>query len=389
MRIALPFVGLVALLALALSGLAIWLVGRTVEDRIHEQLRDTVQLAQHFPLTNEVAADLARYIHAEVVITAGRKVVRSSLGGNAPRGFETFPMANDITIRETETHLVAASQLVRPEGVYGLYLLYPRELVHEERTRAIRPVILLSVVGVALTALLGALKERSVVNERTRALERLVSALAHEVKNPLGAIRLTVETLREGARDARDREAFDVVTSEVERLALLVDQLRMLSGPQRFAPAPTDAGKTLDDVLALLRRTFEHRGLHVEKTGEAPPALVDPRALKQALLNLLLNAIEASPRGGTVHVALAAGERVRISVSDEGPGVPAEVRARLFQPFTTTKEGGTGLGLALARRVAKEHGGSLDLVASPLRGPGGGAPASAQGATFVLELPRA
>jgi len=374
LRIALPFVGLFALLALALSALAIWLVGRTVEERIHEQLFDTVRLAEHLPLSNPAAEHLSRYIHAEVVVTAGTKVQASSLGGLAPRGFEPFAPESDVTIKRTESHIVAASRL--SDG-RTLYLLYPRELESEERSRALRPVILLSFVGVAFTAIVGGLKERSVVRERTRALERLVSALAHEVKNPLGAIRLTVETLREGARDARDKEAFDVVTSEVERLALLVDQLRLLQGPQRFEPTALDPGKTVDDVLALLRRTFEHRGIALERTGEAPRALVDARALKQALLNLLLNAIEASPRGGSVRVRLSGTERARIEVSDEGPGVPAAARARLFEPFVTTKDGGTGLGLAFARRVAREHGGSLELANTPT------------GATFVLELPRA
>ena len=104
-----------------------------------------------------------------------------------------------------------------------------------------------------------------------------------------------------------------------------------------------------------------------------------PRALKQALLNLLLNAIEATPRGGAVRVRVAERPRsVRFEVEDEGPGVPADVRARIFQPFVTTKEGGTGLGLALARLVAEEHRGTLEL-----------APGSSKGATFVLELPRA
>lgn len=374
MRIALHFALLFALLAVALSGVAVSLVGSAVEDRIHDQLRDTVQLAHRITLTNQTAEHLARYIHAEVVVTAGKKVTVSSLNGAAPPGFEAFPPEKDVTIRGTDRSLVAASRLPDERT---LYLVYPRELESAERARATRPVVALSIAGVAVTALLGALKERSVVRERTQALARLVSALAHEVKNPLGAIRLTVEMLREGARDAREREAFDVVTSEVERLALLVDQLRLLGGPQRFAPVPVDVAKTLGEVLTLLHRTFEHRGLSVERAGEAPSALVDPRALKQAILNLLLNAIEASPRGGKVVARLSSDAgTVRLEVQDEGQGVPPAARAHLFEPFYTTKEGGTGLGLALARRVAVEHGGALVLADAP------------RGATFVLTLPR-
>jgi signal transduction histidine kinase len=374
-RIALPFVGLFALLALALSGVSVYLVGLGVEDRIHDQLRDTVKLAEKLPLSNPTARHLSLYIHAEVVLVAGTTVLASSLEGQAPPGFVPFPAESAVTIRETEDRIVAASRL---QDGRTLYLLYPRELESAERSRATRPVVVLSVVGVLLAALLGALKERSVVRERTQALARLVSGLAHEVKNPLGAIRLTVETLREGTKDPADREALDVVTSEVERLSLLVDQLRLLGGPQRFAPAPCEPGKVLDEVLALLRRTLEHRGLAVERTGEAPAVLVDPRAFKQALLNLLLNAIEASPRGSRIGIVLGAGERARIEVRDEGPGIAGPARSRLFEPFFTTKDGGTGLGLALARRVAREHGGTLELLDAP-----------PPGARFLLELPRA
>ncbi|HZV00005.1 MAG TPA: ATP-binding protein [Planctomycetota bacterium] len=373
MRLAVQFAGLFALLALALSALAVSLVGGAVRDRVQGQLRDTAELLAKMKLTNETARLLALVVHADVVVSVGDKVEISSQDGAAPGDLLESLVARVADFTETREHLVVSTPIANGRR---LWLLYPRELEREEKARAVRPAILLSVVGVALAALLGAVKERSAVAERTRALERLVSALAHEVKNPLGAIRLTVETLREGATE-RDREAFDVVTGEVERLALLVDELRLLGGPQRFAPEATDPARSVDEVLALLRRTLEHRGLGLDRQGTAPRALVDPRALKQALLNLLLNAIEASPRGATVHVRLGGTERPRIEVQDEGPGVPLGLEQKIFEPFFTTKEGGTGLGLALARRVAKESGGSLELA----RGE--------RGATFVLELLRA
>jgi signal transduction histidine kinase len=387
----LPFVGLVALLAVAIGATAVSLVGRSVEDRIKEQLRDTLRLlsGEHFPLSDDTARRLARVIHAEVVVVAGKRIQATSLAPGEAHTFEQalavgeFPLdANAPTVREgslgTAEHLVAAAPL--EASGRALYLLYPRALVSEERSRATRPVLVLALVGVGLTALLGALKERSVVRAQTAALAQLVSALAHEVKNPLGAIGLTVETLRAGA-SPRDQEAIDVVASEVERLALLVDELRLVGGgPKRFVPERVLPGEAVASVLALLRRTFEHRGLTLETSApkDAPRVLVDPRALKQALLNLLLNAIEASPRGGTVTVRVVAqGGRVRFEVEDQGPGVPEASRSRLFEPFVTTKEGGTGLGLALARLVAREHAGSLELVPS------------ARGARFALELPAA
>ncbi|MBI3726557.1 HAMP domain-containing histidine kinase [bacterium] len=395
-RIALPFAGLFALLAVAISGIAVWLVGRTVEDRIHEQLKDTARLitGAHYRFSDATVSQIANYIHAEVVVVVGKKVQATSL--DAPRAreleraLESGALAlpgKDVEIREAavgaDGALVAAAPLEpRGEGS-ALFLLYPRELVAQERARATRPVLVLSVIGVLLAAVLGAWKERSVVRERTQALERLVSALAHEVKNPLGAIKLTAETLRDAVSSERDREAIDVVAGEVDRLSLLVDELRLLGGGRRpFEPRAVLPGEAVDSVLALLRRTLEHRGLTIEKKEEggalARAVRVDPRALKQALLNLLLNAIEASPTGGRVALAVSLRERsVRFLVTDEGPGVAASVRDRIFEPFVTTKEGGTGLGLALARLVAIEHGGTLACLDSQ------------RGAALALELPLA
>lgn len=392
-RIALPFVAIVALLATAIGATAVWLVGRTVEDRIHEQLTDTARLfSGHFPLSNETASRLARYIRAEIVVVGGTRILATSLAPEDGRAFERaleaggFPLdKGEITVRERSVgsarRLVAAAPLETREHV--LYLVYPPEVLSDERSRATRPVLIVSVVAVVLTALLGALKERAVVRERTEGLARLVSALAHEVKNPLGAIQLTVETIRDAVPGAREREAIDVVTAEVERLSLLVDELRLLGNRTRsFKPAAVLPREAVDSVLALLRRTFEHRGLRVVPPKDPAldtPVLVDPRALKQALLNLLLNAIEASPREGTIRLGVTKAARsgfLRFEVQDEGPGVPSSVRARLFHPFVSTKDGGTGLGLALARFVAQDHGGSLELVSSEGRG-----------ATFALELP--
>jgi signal transduction histidine kinase len=395
-RIAAPLVVLVGALALGTQALTAWLVGNTVEERIASQLADTARLVSgaHFPLSDATISHLARYIRAEVVVVLGTKIEATSLDEAAARRFEGAlasgafgASTEDVTVKSAPAGvadaLVAAAPLPAKGDRARLFLIYPGELESAERSRAARPILAVSILAVALAALLGTLLERAQTRERTAELARLVSALAHEVKNPLGAIKLTVETLRDSTREPRDREALELVASEADRLALLVDELRLLGGGHRpFRPEPVRPGEAVDAVLLLLRRTLEHRGLRVERDGAAGladrPVLVDRRALQQALLNVLLNAVEASPPEGTIRVSVSPTERgVAIDVRDEGPGVPESIRARLFQPFVTTKEGGTGLGLALARLVAREHGGDLALV------PGG------PGTRFRLELPLA
>ena len=403
-RIALPLALLVALLSAATYALGMRLVGNEVEERIERQLADTARLLSgaHFPLSDATISHLARYIQAEVVVVLGTRIEATSLDESSARRFERALAAGalaapsaEVTVTRSPVELapgLVAPRLVAPGLIAAvplpgkgdgarLFLLYPAELESAERARAAGPVLGLAVVGVALAAALGTLLERALARERTEDLARLVSALAHEVKNPLGAIKLTVETLRDGSLDAADREALDVVAGEADRLALLVDELRLLGGGARgFRPEPVKPAESLERVLALLRRTLEHRGLRVERAIEpgaaASRVLADPRALQQALLNILLNAIEASPAEGTIRVRVVAlPKRVGVEVEDEGPGVSPRVRAFLFQPFVTDKESGTGLGLALARLVAREHGGDLSLVRS---GPG---------SVFRLELP--
>lgn len=395
LRIAAPLAALVLVLTLATYALGVKLVGDEVEARIERQLADTARLVSgsHFPLSDATVQHLARYIRAEVVLVLGTRIEATSLDAAAAKRFEKAlesgelaRRSDDVTVsrapRGVADALVAAAPLPAKGPGATLFLLYPAELQSAERERAMGPVLAIAVLGVALAAGLGTLLERRLAREQTDELVRLVSALAHEVKNPLGAIKLTVETLRDSSRDPRDREALDVVASEADRLALLVDELRLLGGGARpFRPRPVNPSESVDSVLALLRRTLEHRGLRVERATDASAAaglvLVDPRALQQALLNVILNAIEASPPDGTIRVrTVALGRSLAVDVEDEGPGVSPQLRARLFQPFATDKEGGTGLGLMLARLVAREHDGDVTLLRS---GPG---------SVFRIELPR-
>jgi two-component system, OmpR family, sensor kinase len=255
--------------------------------------------------------------------------------------------------------------------------------------RALGVGVVLSAAG-ALALALGAARwtraERARREEAARAargdaLARMAAAVAHEVRNPLGIIRGAVELVRTRAHDAlsdRDRERLTDVLGEVERLRRLTQDFLDLSAEPSLESAPVDVAELARD--AARGSAALHPGLEVRVAADgAPPVRGDPGRLRQVLANLLANAAQAGAR--TVEIRAAAdGSQVAVRIRDDGPGIPPEVRARLFDPFATGREGGTGLGLAVSRRIVERHGGTLAL--SGLDGAG-------RGTTFELRLPRA
>jgi two-component system sensor histidine kinase HydH len=206
-----------------------------------------------------------------------------------------------------------------------------------------------------------AAEERLRESERFAALGRLAGGIAHELRNPLTAIRMAVETAAKGNEESR-AEARDIALSEIERLDRTLREMLDYVRPREPKLADVDAGELLADVAALLTPQCEH--LRVKLETEAEPGLVlrvDADRMKQALLNLVLNAAQAQPQGGVVRVRARAGA---VEVADEGPGIPAEVRETLLQPFVTTKAAGIGLGLAVVAQVAEEHGARLEYETS-------------------------
>lgn len=211
---------------------------------------------------------------------------------------------------------------------------------------------------------------------RGDAVERMGATVAHEVRNPIGVIRGLVELVRARAGPAlavEDREALGDILGEVERLRRLTEDFLDLSREPALHSAPVDLALLAAEAAAAAAR--QHAGMRA--TVAVPPITVagDPGRLRQVLANLLDNAARAGAR--TVEMIARAGDGVaRLEVRDDGPGVDPALRQRLFDPFVTGSSGGTGLGLAVARRIAERHGGSLELAAP---GPAG--------AAFVLVLP--
>ena len=202
--------------------------------------------------------------------------------------------------------------------------------------------------------------------EKRRA-ERLVSfgalarGLAHEIKNPLVAIRTFAELLPERASDEEFRDSFaKIVLQEIGRIDQLVARLRGLAAPPTPRFSPVDVSQLLHDTLALLRGEIERARVRVTMTDErsTPAILGDPAQVKQLLLNILINALEAVEHGGRVAIRLthlASNHQLRVEIADTGPGVPEELLPKIFEAFVTTKPEGSGLGLAICRAIADAH----------------------------------
>ena len=217
---------------------------------------------------------------------------------------------------------------------------------------------------------------RIVAAERLAALGRVAAGVAHEIRNPLAAMRLRAENGLAGDDDRRRRALFAVL-EQVGRLDRLLGEL--LAMTQRRDPVPelTDIGTLLSSCVE--RHADQAAAAQVRLAAEgAGTALLDAALIGRALDNLLSNAIRHTPPGG--HVSLRAecrGTALRLVVEDTGPGVAPDLRASLFEPFVTGRADGTGLGLAIARELVEAHGGRLSLAASE------------QAARFVIELGKA
>lgn len=215
--------------------------------------------------------------------------------------------------------------------------------------------------------------------DRLRALGRLAAGLAHEIRNPLNSIRLTAQLLeRRVESNSIRREDLRTVQTEVDRLSSLLNDLLDLQRSRQSCPEVQPVTPILRHCISLMERQAEMQDTRVcFEAPEETRALFDAQQLTQTVVNLLLNALEASPMNGTVHVRTSQQDGVaRVEVQDEGPGLDQEQLEHLFEPFYTTKATGTGLGLAVSRELMRSQGG--DLLYQATR----------QGACFVITLPR-
>jgi two-component system sensor histidine kinase PilS (NtrC family) len=216
--------------------------------------------------------------------------------------------------------------------------------------------------------------------DRLATLGRMAANMAHEIRNPLASMAGAVEALTgETLTPAERQRLSQIVGRESERLNHTIRDFLEYARPAPVRRVPLDVAALLDEILLLL----EHQGLPpglkiVREFPDSLPWLLDGQQVRQAVWNLCLNSVEAMPSGGELRVSAAAeGRQLLVTVSDTGHGIPDGELAHVFEPFHTTKPGGTGLGLALVHRVAQDHGGWIDLRSVP-----------GVGTTAVLVLPR-
>ena len=217
--------------------------------------------------------------------------------------------------------------------------------------------------------------------ERLASLGRMAATVAHEIKNPLSAIKSIAQVMREdeGLRNEYERD-LGLIVGETDRLSQSVTQLLSFARKESPSAQPLSVDELLRSVVDLFRANAREQGivLDCEVKVEAQLAGKSVSALRDALSNLLLNALQATPNGGRVELIAAASDgELLISVQDSGAGVAADLRERIWEPFFTTRQRGTGLGLAIVRKRVQEVGGSASLDVSR----------NGRGALFVLRLP--
>jgi two-component system sensor histidine kinase HydH len=235
---------------------------------------------------------------------------------------------------------------------------------------------------------LAATQRAAFENEKLAALGRLAAGIAHEVRNPLGVIRASAVLVQEHFEEAEDaHRACAFVVEETDRLDGLIASLLAFARPTALQLREARVGEVVERTSRLAEEVTRRRDVRLRRAlpaSDGPALRVDPDLVAQLLLGLVTNAAEALGPGGTIELrAKEEAGAVVLAVADDGPGVPEAERERIFEPFYTTKPRGTGLGLAMAERIARAHGGTLRLA------PGAGAGARGAGACFELVLPRA
>ena len=296
----------------------------------------------------------------------------------------------DITRRQDRDYVVMLAGVMLLVGLAILVALYYAQRAHQSRLRQRRA-----------EGQVRMLEEEVRRKEKLAAVGTLAAGVAHEIRNPLSSIKGYATYFGQRfAEDSEDRKAAEVMVCEVERLNRVITDLIGLSRPSDVRPRAAALADVTDHVLRLIRQDAEKRKVHVacDVPRSLPPAWIDPDRLGQALLNICLNALDAMPDGGELHLSarvIPAGSEqappagsatpfwLALAVEDNGKGISPEHLRHIFDPYFTTKGHGTGLGLATAHKIMEALGGDIDVVSTPADANAPGV----SGTCFMLWLP--
>ena len=209
--------------------------------------------------------------------------------------------------------------------------------------------------------------------EHMASLGQLAAGLAHEIKNPLAGVRGVIELLRDESDDEPQRNLFEQIVTELDRVNRTIHSLLSFARPSPPKPVPTDVRGLIEDSLRLVlpRLRKENIRLEIDVAPNVDQFRLDPTHIRHVLVNLVTNAADAIENGGIISVrAISSPDRndLFLSVTDDGPGIPANLRDKIFEPFFTTKFTGTGLGLAVVNSLVTRSGGVIELMSEPGRG---------------------
>lgn len=226
-------------------------------------------------------------------------------------------------------------------------------------------------------------RDELVAAARLASVAEVAAGIAHEVRTPLGILRGSAQMLgrASGEDDPRRRELIAMIVDEADRIERVVAGLTQLGRPHQPAIESVPLAPLLERAAEFVENEAEAHGVAITRDFARPcVARCDPDQMYQVALNLLVNALQAQPAGGAIRLSTQPGrnERVAFEVSDDGPGIPADVRPHIFTPFFTNREGGTGLGLALVERIVRAHRGTVTVESG-----------RDSGTTFRIELPAA
>jgi len=228
-------------------------------------------------------------------------------------------------------------------------------------------------------------QEQLIQSEKMAALGQLSAGIAHEIRNPLTSFKLFVRSLENELELTQEqREDFRIVMKEIDRIEETVTRFLNFARPEEPQFQKIEACNLLKETLNLLAAKFKSSGIRlVLSLQEDPPTIEgDPKQISQAFLNLLLNAVEAMPQGGTLTISSSAKKDretnhsfLQFVIQDTGHGIPEKNRPYVFDPFFTTKPGGTGLGLSIVYSIIQKHGGRIEVESR-----------MGQGTSFILSL---